>query len=63
MMRAFNEPDAFPASDLALLRAAGHGKALTPNALLKRAESWRPWRAYAAMYLWRAAADQTHPKP
>ncbi|MGB9428510.1 MAG: AlkA N-terminal domain-containing protein [Gammaproteobacteria bacterium] len=57
-MRAFNEPDAFPAGDLVLLRAAGNGKPLTPAALLKRAEVWRPWRAYAAMYLWRAVADQ-----
>jgi AraC family transcriptional regulator of adaptative response / DNA-3-methyladenine glycosylase II len=57
-MRAFSEPDAFPAGDLVLLRTAGKGKALTPAALLKRAEVWRPWRAYAAMYLWRAAADQ-----
>jgi AraC family transcriptional regulator of adaptative response / DNA-3-methyladenine glycosylase II len=35
------EPDAFPAGDLHLRRAAG-----TP-------EAWRPWRAYAAMYLWK----------
>lgn len=61
-MRAFNEPDAFPASDLVLLRAAGHGRALTPAALRRRAENWRPWRAYAAMYLWRAAADGAGPK-
>ncbi|MGH8402211.1 MAG: AlkA N-terminal domain-containing protein, partial [Gammaproteobacteria bacterium] len=64
-MRAFNEPDAFPASDLVLLRTAGGGKALTLAALLKRAEAWRPWRAYAAMYLWRSAADlpAKHRKP
>ncbi|MGH8292830.1 MAG: AlkA N-terminal domain-containing protein [Gammaproteobacteria bacterium] len=60
-MRAFNEPDAFPASDLVLLRAAADGKPLTPAALLKRAENWRPWRAYAAMYLWRAAAHAAGP--
>ena len=56
-MRGFNEPDAFPAGDLVLLRATGSGRALTPATLCKRAEDWRPWRAYAAMYLWRAAAD------
>ncbi|MDE2274160.1 MAG: 3-methyladenine DNA glycosylase 2, partial [Gammaproteobacteria bacterium] len=61
-MRAFNEPDAFPASDLVLLRAAGNGRALTPAELRQRAEDWRPWRAYAAMYLWRAAADGASPK-
>ncbi|MEP6995154.1 MAG: AlkA N-terminal domain-containing protein, partial [Acidobacteriota bacterium] len=57
-LRAFCQPDAFPADDLALLRAAGlHGPraAATLNAL---AERWRPWRAYAAVYLWRAAAER-----
>jgi AraC family transcriptional regulator of adaptative response / DNA-3-methyladenine glycosylase II len=44
-MRAFNEPDAFPATDLGLLKAAGKDVA-------KKAEQWRPWRAYAAMHLW-----------
>ena len=52
-MRALREPDAFPASDLGLLRAleTSEGRP-TPKALLSRAESWRPWRAYAAMRLW-----------
>ena len=49
LMRACGDPDAFPASDLWLRRAAGASSA---SALLMRAESWRPWRAYAAMYLW-----------
>lgn len=57
-MRALREPDAFPASDLALLRTAGRGTPLTFSALRERAECWRPWRAYAAVYLWRAAADR-----
>jgi AraC family transcriptional regulator of adaptative response / DNA-3-methyladenine glycosylase II len=52
-MRALREPDAFPASDLGLLRAmetpAGRPG---PEALARRAEAWRPWRAYAAMRLW-----------
>jgi AraC family transcriptional regulator of adaptative response / DNA-3-methyladenine glycosylase II len=55
-MRALREPDAFPANDLGLLRAAGNGSALTAAELKERAEVWRPWRAYAAVYLWRAAA-------
>lgn len=59
-MRAFNEPDAFPAGDLVLLRSAGRDQPLTKAALLKRAEGWRPWRAYAAMHLWRAAADRNN---
>lgn len=47
-MRTGGDPDAFPAADLGLRRAAG----LEAEALASRAERWRPWRAYAAMYLW-----------
>ncbi len=47
-MRAFSEPDAFPHSDLGLRHATG----LTSKALLAAAEKWRPWRSYAALYLW-----------
>lgn len=57
-MRALRQPDAFPANDLVLLRAAGRGFPLTAAALRERGERWRPWRAYAAIYLWRAAADE-----
>ncbi len=57
-MRALGDPDALPAADLVLLRAAGNGKPLTPADLLKRAQHWRPWRAYAAMLLWRGAAEE-----
>ncbi len=56
-MRAMREPDAFPDSDLGLLRAvARRGLRLSAAGLLRRAEAWRPWRAYAAMYLWTADA-------
>ncbi|MGA8309132.1 MAG: 3-methyladenine DNA glycosylase 2, partial [Terriglobales bacterium] len=48
-MRALGEPDAFPSSDLGLLRAMALGNS---RDLELRAEGWRPWRAYAAMYLW-----------
>ncbi len=51
-MRALGEPDAFPASDLGLLRAVDPSRATTPRQLRERAEKWRPWRAYAAVYLW-----------
>jgi AraC family transcriptional regulator, regulatory protein of adaptative response / DNA-3-methyladenine glycosylase II len=43
------DADAFPAGDLILRRNAGN---LTERELLKRAEKWRPYRAYAAMLLW-----------
>lgn len=49
-MRALGEPDAFPSSDLGLLRALGLS---SHRELEQRAEEWRPWRAYAAMYLWK----------
>jgi AraC family transcriptional regulator of adaptative response / DNA-3-methyladenine glycosylase II len=52
-MRALRETDAFPATDRGLLRgAAGMRAVVTPANLLERAESWRPWRAYAAQHLW-----------
>ncbi len=44
------DPDAFPAGDLGLRKAAN----LNDRDLLARAEAWRPWRAYAAMLLWRS---------
>ncbi|MCZ6863598.1 MAG: helix-turn-helix domain-containing protein [Alphaproteobacteria bacterium] len=52
-MRALGDPDAFPEGDLALVRAmAALGEDLDGPALARRAEAWRPWRAYAAMHLW-----------
>jgi len=57
-LRALRETDAFPASDVGLLRGAEviDGVRPTPNSLLGRAEVWRPWRAYAAQHLWAADA-------
>ena len=52
-MRAMSEPDAFPAGDLGLRKAFAAAGALPGEAALeRRAESWRPWRAYAAMLIW-----------
>ncbi len=58
-MRALKNPDAFPSSDLGLLRAfdeEGRPR-MKPAALLERAERWRPWRAYAALLLWHATPN------
>ena len=57
-LRALREMDAFPASDAGLLRATSlmEGVRPSPDSLLDRAESWRPWRAYAAQHLWVAQA-------
>jgi AraC family transcriptional regulator of adaptative response / DNA-3-methyladenine glycosylase II len=54
-MRALGAPDAFPASDLGLLRGASM---YDPRELSRRSEAWRPWRAYAAMYLWQGPPEQ-----
>ena len=60
-LRALRETDAFPASDIGLLRGAAvmDGIKPTPTALLTRSEPWRPWRAYAAQHLWAADAANT----
>jgi AraC family transcriptional regulator of adaptative response / DNA-3-methyladenine glycosylase II len=59
-MRAMGDPDVFPRSDLVLPKMAGHlfGTAISEPELLQRSENWRPWCAYAAMYLWQMATDQ-----
>jgi AraC family transcriptional regulator of adaptative response / DNA-3-methyladenine glycosylase II len=48
LLMRLGEPDAFPAGDLWLRRALD----LDERALIARAERWRPFRAYAALYLW-----------
>ncbi len=53
-MRALGEPDAFPSSDLGLMRALELNSA---RELERRAEAWRPWRAYAAVHLWNIASE------
>lgn len=53
-MRALAWPDAFPEGDLVLRKALG---GVTAKEALARAEAWRPWRAYAAMHVWRNTAE------
>ena len=55
-MRALREPDAFPSSDLVLLRAA---QMHDSSQLSRRADRWRPWRAYAAASLWTSATESS----
>ena len=53
-LRVLSDPDAFPYSDLILRRAATNNQeTLTPKALLKLAQAWRPWRGYAVIFLWK----------
>ncbi|RCG27852.1 DNA-3-methyladenine glycosylase 2 family protein [Sphaerisporangium album] len=47
VMRALRDPDAWPSGDL-VLRKAMKALDITEHDV----ERWRPWRAYAALYLW-----------
>ena len=56
-LRAFGEPDAFPAGDLGLRRALEAARVPAGAAALRqRALSWSPFRAYAALHLWTSLA-------
>jgi AraC family transcriptional regulator of adaptative response / DNA-3-methyladenine glycosylase II len=57
-MRALAWPDAFPAGDLGLRRALGD---VTAAQARRIAETWRPWRSYAAIHLWTNLADHSAP--
>jgi AraC family transcriptional regulator of adaptative response / DNA-3-methyladenine glycosylase II len=48
-MRALAWPDALPLGDLGIKKALGLSAAKDITA---RSERWRPWRAYAAIYMW-----------
>lgn len=50
-MRALSWPDAFPHTDLGVYKVLGTNK---PKQVLEIAETWRPWRAYAVMHLWKS---------
>ena len=58
-LRGLGDPDAFPAADLGILKASARGggpeKAKPLEELSQR---WRPWRAYAAQYLWSALEEE-----
>ncbi len=63
-MRVLGDPDAWLPGDAALLTGAvaagvlppGLPRAAAHRALAERAAAWGPWRSYAAVHLWRAAA-------
>jgi len=57
-MRGLSEPDAFPESDLGIIKALSKPpERISPRKVRKLAEAWQPWRAYAAMYLWKSLAE------
>ncbi len=52
-LRALGDPDVFPAGDLGLRKALGANRKLANERdATARAEAWRPWRSYAALWLW-----------
>jgi AraC family transcriptional regulator of adaptative response / DNA-3-methyladenine glycosylase II len=53
-VRALREPDAFPSADRNLALSLGIA---SPEEFEQRSLAWRPWRAYAAMYLRTFAGD------
>lgn len=59
-MRALGDPDAFPLADLGLKRAfEQQGVAADLRSIERRAEAWRPWRAYATHHLWASLGNST----
>jgi AraC family transcriptional regulator of adaptative response / DNA-3-methyladenine glycosylase II len=52
-MRLLGDPDELLATDLAVRRGAGAlGLPSDVDGLTARAETWKPWRSYAATHLW-----------
>ena len=53
-LRVLGWPDAFPATDIGLLKALGFAQAREAPQAIALAQDWRPWRSYAVIALWRA---------
>jgi AraC family transcriptional regulator of adaptative response / DNA-3-methyladenine glycosylase II len=55
-MRTLGDRDAFPASDLGVIKAlrvlTPQGDRITLPEIAALGERWRPWRAYATLHLW-----------
>jgi len=73
-MRVAKDPDAYPVNDWVVAKmlerlAPGEARAAAAGRPGSRADAWRPWRAYAVMYLWqhsaaaRADARETAARP
>ncbi|WP_081900066.1 DNA-3-methyladenine glycosylase 2 family protein [Allokutzneria albata] len=61
-MRVLGTPDVLLATDTAMRKGAGAlGLPSDVDGLRTRARSWRPWRSYAGMHLWHAAAPAASP--
>lgn len=60
-MRTLGDRDAFPASDLGVVKAlrvlTPQGEGITIPEIATLGERWRPWRAYATLHLWNSLGD------
>lgn len=54
-MRALAWPDAFPHTDLGIMKAL---KEKDARRVLEAGEAWRPWRSYAVMQLWHSLTKE-----
>ncbi len=61
-LRALRWPDAFPPGDVVVRKRLGGIAASEIEAL---SQSWRPWRSYALLHLWRnpVTSEHDHAKP
>jgi len=55
-MRVLRDPDAFPSADADLSRVLALGSS---SEFEQHSQAWRPWRAYATIYLWSFGANLT----
>jgi AraC family transcriptional regulator of adaptative response / DNA-3-methyladenine glycosylase II len=49
-MRAMRWPDAFPKEDIVVRKNLG---GVTARKAEEISQSWRPWRSYAVLHLWK----------
>lgn len=56
-MRGLGMVDAFPAGDLGVIKAMNKKKEYKIKDIMKLAEKWRPYRAYATLCLWQSLED------
>jgi AraC family transcriptional regulator of adaptative response / DNA-3-methyladenine glycosylase II len=56
-MRGLSDTDAFPSADLGIIKALTINEDKPNNKTIQTiAEQWRPWRAYATIFLWQSLA-------
>lgn len=58
-MRALGMTDCFPVDDLGVIKAmSANGIRMNKKEMIKIAESWRPYRSYATLLLWRNMTNE-----